>query len=77
METKGLKRRTGSWRVWLILQTAVLVPLLAGSILIWLDLAHPPDYWWAVTAALPFLFIELAYMSLYNLPSKKSPQSAS
>src|SRR2546430_17522199 len=33
---KDLKRRTGSWRVWLILQTAVLVPLLAGSILIWL-----------------------------------------
>jgi len=61
----------------LILQTAVLVPLLVGSIVIWLGLARPPDYWWADTAAASFVFIELAYMSLYNLPSKERPQSTS
>jgi len=58
-----------------MLNMAVFVPLLAGSILIWLGLAQPRDYWWAVTVALPFVFIGLAYLSLYHLPRKRVPHN--
>ena len=71
---KGLKRRAGSWRVMLMLNVAVLVPLIVGSIVIWLGLAQPRDYWWAVTIALPFVFIGIAYLSLYRLPERKHPE---
>ncbi len=69
---KDLKPRTGSWRVALMLSTAVLVILVGGSILIWLGLVNPRDYWWVVTIALPFLLIGLAYLNLYKLPRRKA-----
>jgi hypothetical protein len=58
----------------LMLNVAVSVPLIAGSIVIWLGLAQPRDYWWAVTIALPFVFIGIAYLSLYRLPERKHPE---
>ena len=66
-----MKPRTGSRRVALMLSAVVLVILVAGSIVIWLGLVNPRDYWWVVTIALPFLLIELAYLNLYKFPPRK------
>ena len=68
---KDLKPRTGSWRVVKILTAAWGSILVVGSILIWLGLANPRDYWWFVTIALPFVLIGFVYVNLYKLPPKK------
>jgi len=81
MGQKDLKRRTGSWRVLQVLATINLAIWVAVFILHWLgfDLGNgfsgPLSI--AFLSTLFYSVFSLAYLHLYHMPQKKSPQSTS